>query len=357
MKRTATLNPWRWLALLLLALAAPLWAADYPAPKTGSWTLKNFRFNTGEVMPELKLQYHTVGEPTGEPVLILHGTGGSGKGLLSPGFAGELFGPGQPLDAARHYIILPDSIGAGGSSKPSDGMRMAFPKYNYEDMVRAQHALVTEHLGVKQLKLVLGNSMGGMHTWLWGVMYPEAMSHLVPMASMPTEVAGRNWMTRRMLMDVIKLDPAWANGNYTSQPRGLKLAQVYFGLATSGGNQGLHQIAPTLEKAEQYTNQQLAAPGSSDANDILYQFDASRGYNPSSKLDAIRARLLAINAADDERNPPELGIMERELKRVKKGSLYLIPASPDTRGHGTTGQAKWWKAQLQAWLAQDAAGR
>ena len=342
----------------LLALSCgALWAADYPAPKEGNWVIKNFRFNTGEVLPELKLHYLTVGEPTGEPVLILHGTGGSGKGMLNPGFAGELFGPGQPLDAARHYIILPDAIGAGGSSKPSDGLRMAFPKYNYEDMVRAQHQLVKEHLGVKHLKLVLGNSMGGMHTWQWGTLYPDDMSYLVPMASMPTEVAGRNWMTRRMLMDVIKLDPEWNQGNYTRQPRSLQIAQVYFSLATLGGNQGLHQIAPTREKADQYTNEQLAKPSSSDANDILYQFDASRDYNPSPKLEAIRARLLAINAADDERNPPELGIMERELKRVKNGQLYLIPASPDTRGHGTTGQAKWWKQQLQTFLAQDAVRR
>ena len=345
------------LALTLIAGSGPLWAADYPAPRDGHWVIKNFRFASGEVLPELKIHYLTLGEPSGEPVLILHGTGGSGKGLLSPGFAGELFGPGQPLDATRYFVILPDSIGAGGSSKPSDGLRMAFPKYNYEDMVRAQHQLVTEHLGVKKLKLVLGNSMGGMHTWLWGVMYPEAMSHLVPMACMPTEVAGRNWMTRRMLMEVIKLDPEWAGGNYKSQPRSLKLAQLYFSVAMGGGNLGLHQIAATTEKADQYITQQLAASSSSDANDILYQFDASRGFNPAPKLESIRARLLAINAADDERNPPEFGIMERELKRVKNASLYLIPASPDTRGHGTTGQAKWWKQQLQDFLSRDAASK
>jgi len=340
-------------ALALLAASASLWAADFPAPKEGNWVIKNFRFASGEVLPELKVHYLTLGEPTGEPVLILHGTGGSARGLLNPGFGGELFGPGQPLDASRYYIILPDSIGAGASSKPSDGLRMAFPKYNYEDMVRAQHQLVTEHLGVKKLKLVLGNSMGGMHTWLWGVMYPDAMSHLVPMACMPAEVAGRNWMTRRMLMEVIKLDPDWAGGNYKTQPKSLTIAQLYFSVATLGGNQGLHQIAGTTEKADQYITQQLAAPNSSDANDILYQFDASRGFNPAPRLETIRARLLAINAADDERNPPELGIMDRELKRVKNGSLYLIPASPDTRGHGTTGQAKWWKAQLPAFLAKD----
>jgi homoserine O-acetyltransferase/O-succinyltransferase len=340
-------------ALALLAGSASLWAADVPAAKDGNWVIKNFRFASGEVLPELKVHYLTLGEPTGEPVLILHGTGGSARGLLNPGFGGELFGPGQPLDASRYFIILPDAIGAGQSSKPSDGLRMAFPKYNYEDMVRAQHQLVTEHLGVRRLKLVLGNSMGGMHTWLWGVMYPEAMSHLVPMACMPAEVAGRNWMTRRMLMEVIKLDPAWANGNYTTQPKSLQIAQMYFSVATLGGNQGLHQIAGTTDKADQYITQQLAASNSSDANDILYQFDASRGYNPAPKLESIRARLLAINAADDERNPPELGIMERSLGRVKNGSLYLIPASADTRGHGTTGQAKWWKQQLPAFLAKD----
>lgn len=343
--------------LLLPWLGTAALAADFPAPKQGQWVIKNFRFHNGEVLPELKLNYLTVGEPSGEPVLILHGTGGSARGMLNPGFGGELFGPGQPLDATRHYIILPDAIGAGGSSKPSDGLRMAFPKYNYEDMVRAQHALVTQHLGIRQFKLVLGNSMGGMHTWLWGVMYPDMMRNLAPMASMPVEVAGRNWMTRRMLIDIIKLDPAWNNGNYTQQPRSLKLAQVYFGLATSGGNMGLHQVAPTLDKADQWADRLLAGPSSSDANDIIYQFDSSRGYNPAPHLEKIQARLLAINSADDERNPPELGIMERELKRVQHGRLYLIPASPDTRGHGTTGQAKWWKQGLQEFLAADGARR
>ena len=344
------------LALLWLGLTLvhpPIQAADYPAAQEGRWSIPNFRFASGEVLPELKLHYLTVGNPSGEPVLVLHGTGGSARGMLNPAFAGELFGPGQPLDAARHYIILPDSIGAGASSKPSDGLRMAFPKYNYQDMVRAQHALVTQHLGVKRLKLVIGNSMGGMHTWLWGVMYPEMARNLAPMASMPVEVAGRNWMTRRMLMDIIKLDPAWNNGNYTQQPKSLQLAQVYFSLATSGGNQGLHQIAPTLEKADQWADQQLGAKSSSDANDIIYQFDASRGYNPGPQLENIRARVLAINSADDERNPPELGIMEREMKKLKNGQLYLIPASPQTRGHGTTAQARWWKQALQEFLAAE----
>ncbi len=353
-----TLTPWRWLALLLCAIALPLQAADYPAPKSGQWVIKNFRFQSGEVLPELRLGYLTVGEPTGEPVLILHGTGGSARGMLNPAFAGELFGPGQPLDAARHYVILPDAIGAGASSKPSDGLRMAFPKYNYEDMVRAQHALVSEHLGVKKLKLVLGNSMGGMHTWLWGVMYPEAARNLVPLASMPLEVAGRNWMTRRMLIETIKRDPEWHGGNYTRQPGNLRIAQLFFSVATAGGTQGLHQIGPTREKADAWIDQQFAAPGSADANDLIYQFEASRGYNPSPQLERIQARVLAINSADDERNPPELmEVMKAEVQKVRAMAIYMIPASADTRGHLTTGQARWWKRQLQDFLSQDAAGR
>lgn len=353
-----TIRMGRCLAALLLGCSASLWAADYPAPKAGSWVIKNFRFNTGEVLPELKLGYLTVGDPAGEPVLILHGTGGSARGMLTPAFAGELFGPGQPLDAAKHYIILPDAIGAGASSRPSDGLRMAFPKYNYEDMVRAQHALVTEQLGVKKLKLVLGNSMGGMHTWLWGVMYPDAARNLVPMASMPMEIAGRNWMTRRLLIETIKRDPEWNNGNYTRQPASLKLAQLSFSVATSGGNLGLLQVGPTREQADRWIDQQFAAPTTADANDLIYQFEASRGYNPASRLDDIRARVLAINSLDDERNPPELDEVAGDVfRRVRALGLYVIPASADTRGHGTTGQARWWKRQLDAFLAQDAAGR
>lgn len=360
MRHARLIRGWRTLAfgLSLLAAFGLAGAADYPAAKPGAWVIKNFRFNSGEVLPELKLTYLTVGDPTGEPVLILHGTGGSARGLLNPAFAGELFGPGQPLDAARYYIILPDAIGAGGSSKPSDGLRMAFPKYNYEDMVRAQHALVTEHLGVRQLKLALGNSMGGMHVWLWGVMYPQAARNLVPMASMPLEIAGRNWMTRRLLIETIQRDPEWNQGNYTRQPASLKLAQVAFSVATAGGDLGLHQIAPTREQADRWVDQQLAAPSTADANDLIYQFDASRGYNPAAQLDRIRARVLAVNAQDDERNPPEFAEIAPEVfKQVRALGLYMIPASSNTRGHSTTGQAKWWKAQVQAWLAQDVGAR
>jgi homoserine O-acetyltransferase len=334
--------------LSLIAVMAA--AADYPAPKEGDWIARDFRFHTGEVMTELRLHYTTVGAPSGQPVLILHGTTGSGAGMLSPGFAGELFGPGQPLDASRYFIILPDAIGAGKSSKPSDGLRMKFPRYNYDDMVAAQYRLVTEGLGVRRLRLVLGNSMGGMHTWIWGVSHPAFTDALVPMASQPTEMSGRNWMMRRMLIDAIRNDPGWNNGDYTAQPRALQIANVFYGIATNGGSQAYNKLAPTREQADKLLDARLAAPFSADANDFLYQWDASRDYNPAPGLERIEAALLAINSADDERNPPELGIMERELKRIKNGRLYLIPGNEDTRGHGTTGMARFWKSQLQELL-------
>ncbi len=235
--------------VVFLTMALPAGAADFPAPKEGSWVVRDFRFATGEVLPELRLHYTTVGAPTGEPVLILHGTTGSGAGMLGPAFGGELFGPGQPLDASRYYVILPDAIGTGKSSKPSDGLRMGFPKYNYDDMVLAQYRLVTEHLGVRRLRLVLGNSMGGMHTWIWAQKYPDAMDVAVPMASLPTEMSGRNWMMRRLIIDSIRNDPEWMNGNYTKQPRSLQFASVFYGIATSGGNQGLYRQTPRARRA------------------------------------------------------------------------------------------------------------
>jgi homoserine O-acetyltransferase/O-succinyltransferase len=331
-------------AAIMLAVAAQ--AADYPAPKEGDWIARDFRFHTGEVMPELRLHYTTIGAPSGEPVLILHGTAGSGSGMLTPVFAGELFGPGQPLDASRYFIILPDAIGAGKSSRPSDGLRAKFPRYNYDDMVAAQYRLVTEGLGIRRLRLVLGNSMGGMHTWLWGETYPDAMDVLVPMASQPTEMSGRNWMLRRMLIDAIRNDPDWKGGDYTTQPAALKAANAFFGIATSGGSQAYYKQAPTRESADKLVAERMAAPFTADANDFLYQWDASRDYNPAPGLERITAVLLAINSADDERNPPELGIMERELPRIKNARFYLVPASAETRGHATTFLAKFWKEQL-----------
>jgi homoserine O-acetyltransferase len=334
---------------LLAALSAA--AADYPKPAEGSWVVRDFRFHTGEVLPELRLNYTTVGEPGGEPVLVLHGTNGSGTGMLTPAFAGELFGAGQPLDASRYFIVLPDAIGSGKSSKPSDGLRTAFPKYNYADMVQAQYRLVREHLGVRHLRLVIGNSMGGMQTWMWAQTWPDFMDVAVPMASLPTEMAGRNWMMRRLLIESIRNDPEYMNGNYAKQPRGFQLASVFFATGTNGGNEALFKAAPTREKADELINRRLSAPFRADANDHLYQWESSRDYNPSPGLERIQAVLLAINAADDERNPPELGILEREIKRVKNARALVIPASSDTAGHGTTGQAKFWKKDLAEVLA------
>src|SRR5262245_35173250 len=243
---------------IITALAFPALAQNYPAPKEGSFIVKDFKFHTGEVMPELRLHYRTIGEPTGQPVLILHGTSGSGLGFLNAAFAAELFGPGQPLDATRYFIILPDNVGAGRSSKPSDGLRTKFPRYNYDDLINAHHRLVTEGLGIKHLRLVMGNSMGGMHTWLWGVRYPDFMDALAPMAAQPTEVSGRNWMTRRMMIELIRSDPEWNDGNYTTQPRSLRLANTFFGIATNGGTLRHQKRAATREAADKLVDEMLA---------------------------------------------------------------------------------------------------
>jgi homoserine O-acetyltransferase len=337
-------------AAIMPVFAPPVFAQNYPAPKEDTFIVKDFKFHTGEVMPELRLHYRTIGNPSGQPVLILHGTSGSGAGFLGAAYGGELFGPGQPLDATKYFIILPDNLGAGKSSKPSDGLRAKFPRYNYDDIVAGHHRLVTEALGIEHLRLVTGNSMGGMHTWLWGVKYPDFMDALMPMAAQPTEVAGRNWMTRRMMIELIRNDPDFNDGNYTTQPRSLRLANVFFGVATNGGTLRHQKRAPTREAADKLVDEMLAQRGPPDANDFIYQYDSSRGYNASPGLERISAPLLAILAVDDERNPPELAIMEREIKRVKNGKLYMIPASDDTRGHGTTANARFYKQQLKELL-------
>lgn len=338
------------LSAVLLSVSTSVFAADYPAPKQGDWVARDFKFHTGEVMPDLKLHYTTVGEPTGQPVLVLHGTGGSGTSMLTPAFAGELFGAGQPLDASKYYIIIPDAIGHGKSSKPSDGMKTSFPKYDYDDIVEAQHRLVTEGLGVKHLRLVIGNSMGGMQTWLWGETYPKDMDALVPMASQPTEMASRNWMMRRIMLDTIRNDPDYNGGNYTSQPRMMKYAITAYGIASSGGTLAYQQQAPTAAKADKIVDERLAMPITADANDFVYQWDSSHDYNAAEKLEGIEASLLLINSADDERNPPETGVTDAAMKRVKNGKLFLIPASTETRGHGTTGNAKFYREQVRQLL-------
>jgi homoserine O-acetyltransferase/O-succinyltransferase len=339
------------LSVVFAMTSLTAFAADYPAPKQGDWIATDFKFHDSETMPELRLHYTTVGEPTGQPVLVLHGSGGSAASLLTPTFAGELFGAGQPLDASKYYIIIPDGIGHGKSSKPSDGMKTRFPKYDYQDMVDAQYRLVSEGLGIKHLRLVIGNSMGGMHTWIWGVRYPHFMDALVPMASQPTEMAARNWMLRRIMLETIRNDPDYNGGNYMAQPRMMKYAIVAYGIASAGGTLGYQTLAPTADKADKMMDERLATPVAADANDFVYQWEASHDYNPSAELDRIEATLLAINAADDERNPPETGVTDAALKRVRNGKLYLIPASTETRGHLTTGNAKFYQQQLRELLA------
>jgi homoserine O-acetyltransferase len=337
------------IAMTLAALSTAS-AADYPAPKQSEWIAHDFKFHTGDVLPEVKLAYTTIGEPAGEPVLVLHGTGGSAAAMLTPAFAGELFGAGQPLDASKYFIVIPDVIGHGKSSKPSDGLKTKFPQYDYADMVDAQHRLLTEHLGIKHLRLVIGNSMGGMETWLWGEKYPSFMDALVPMASQPTAMSSRNWMLRRMMIESIRNDPDYNNGNYTKQPNALKYASIFFSIATSGGTLNYQKQAPTRELADKMVDARLKLPVTADANDFLWQWGSSADYDAAPDLSRIQASLLAINSADDERNPPETGVMARAMKDVKNGKLYLIPASAETSGHLTTGNARFYKQQLLEFL-------
>jgi homoserine O-acetyltransferase len=336
--------------LLFFTILVSASAQNYPAAKEGTWVARDFKFQSGEVMPELRLHYRTIGEPAGEPVLILHGTTQSGASMLSPGFAGELFGAGQPLDASKYFIVLTDAIGHGKSTKPSDGLRAKFPAYTSEDMVAAQYKLVTEGLGLRRVRLILGFSMGGMHAWIWGIRYPDFMDVLVPMASQPIAMASRNWMMRRLIVDSIRSDPEWNNGNYTTQPRSARFASVFYGVATNGGTLQYQKLAPTREAADKLLDGRMAAPFLSDANDLLYQWNSSRDFDPSTGLERIQAAVLAINSADDERNPPETGLMERELKRIKTARSLLIPTSDDTRGHSTTYFAKFWKKDLNELL-------
>jgi homoserine O-acetyltransferase len=334
-----------WLVTLLLG-GIPAFAANYPDPNEASFVLKDFRFHTGEVLPEVRINYLTIGNPANPAVLILHGTAGSGQAMLRASFAEELFGPGQPLDAEKHFIILPDAVGTGKSTKPSDGLKGKFPLYNYDDMVFGQYRLLTEGLGVRHLRLIVGNSMGGMQTWIWAASYPDFMDGVVPMASQPTAMASRNWMMRRTITDAIRNDPAWKNGDYTEQPQQFRLINVYYGIATNGGALAYQEKAPTREKADELYAKMLQNQTKLDANDFLYQWDSSRDYDPEPKLGLIKTRVLAINSADDERNPPETGITSAAVKRIQKAKLYLIPGSPTTAGHGTVMDAALWKKQL-----------
>jgi homoserine O-acetyltransferase/O-succinyltransferase len=350
-------------ALLLSALAASLaFAADYPTPTEGDYAIRDFKFTSGETLPELRIHYRTLGKlekdaqgKTTNAILIMHGTTGSGAQFIRPEFAGELFGKDQPLDATKYFIMLPDGIGHGKSSKPSDGMHVKFPRYGYLDMVEAQYRLLTEGLGVNHARLVMGTSMGGMHTWLWGELHPDFMDALMPLASLPTQISGRNRAWRRMVIDAIRNDPSWNGGEYPAaagQPASLRTAAEMLWFMSS--NPVLRQKdAPTLAKTDETLDkfvEQIVK--TDDANDVLYALEASYDYDPGPNLEKIRARLLAINSADDLINPPELGILEREIKRVPHGRAMVIPMSDKTRGHGSHTIAALWKDRLLELLKQ-----
>jgi homoserine O-acetyltransferase len=328
-------------------------AADYPAPTEGDYTVANFKFTSGESLPELKIHYRTLGkiekDSSGKvtnAVLIMHGTTGSGAQFIRPEFAGELFGKEQPLDATKFFMVLPDGIGHGKSSKPSDGLHAKFPRYGYVDMVEAQYRLLTDGLGVNHARLVTGTSMGGMHSWLWGESHPEFMDALMPLASLPTQISGRNRGWRRIVIDAIRNDPAWNGGEYKAQPPSLRTAAGMLWFMSS--NPVLRQKeAPTLAKTDEVLDKFVGQiVKADDANDVLYALEASHDYDPEPNLEKIRAPLLAINSADDLINPPELGILEREIKRVPNGRAIVIPFSDKTRGHGSHTVASLWKDHL-----------
>ena len=340
-------------AFCLLLIAARAFAADYPAPSEHDYTIRDFKFASGESVPELRIHYRTIGTiekdtqgKTPNAVLIMHGTTGSGAQFIRPEFAGELFGKGQPLDAAKFFIVLPDGIGHGKSAKPSDGLHAKFPHYGYRDMVEAQFRLLTEGLSVNHARLVMGTSMGGMHSWLWGELHPDFMDALMPLASLPIQISGRNRAWRRLVIDAIRNDPAWSGGDYASQPPSLRTAAQMLWLMSS--NPVVRQKdAPTLAKTDEVLDKFVSEiVKTDDANDVLYALEASHDYDPGPNLEKIRAPLLAINSADDLINPPELGILEREIKRVPHGRAIVIPRSDKTRGHGSHTIAALWKDEL-----------
>lgn len=324
----------------------------YPSPIENDYLISNFEFDSGQTLAELRIHYTTIGNPNNPAVLLLHGTTGSAGNLLTPSFAGQLFGEGQALDANEYFLIIPDAIGTGKSSKPSDGLQIDFPKYNYADMVRAQYLLIQDHLKISKLELILGFSMGGMHAWAWAHTYPQMMNKVVPMASLPIEVAGRNWLTRRMLLEMIRQDPEYQNGRYTSNPRSVSQALAYFSMATNGGNQSLMRQAPTREAADALFDQMVGKSNLLDANDIIYQYEASRSYNPQPFLKNITCGILAINSLDDERNPCELGVLESTQKLLPTLDILYVPGSDQTQGHLTLLNAALWREDLRKWLSQ-----
>jgi homoserine O-acetyltransferase/O-succinyltransferase len=343
---------------VLFSLETKDHAQSGPIPKEGDFTLHDFHFNSGEVLPELRLHYYTFGNPvkdvngrTRNAVLILHGTGGSGRQFLRPEFAGALFGPGQLLDNSRYFIVLPDNVGHGKSSKPSDGMRAHFPHYDYDDMIKAQHDLLQKGLGVNHLRLVMGTSMGCMHSWVWGETYPEFMDAMMPLACLPVQIAGRNRIWRKMVIDGIRDDPEWMGGNYTKEPRAALQVAADFLLIAGSAPLVMQKKYPTRNDADKYLEDFAQRESAAlDANDLLYAVNASRNYDPSPGLEKITAPVMFINSADDFINPPELGIAEREIKRVKRGRFMLLPISDKTHGHGTHTDAVVWQQYLKQLL-------
>ncbi|MBS0374272.1 MAG: alpha/beta fold hydrolase [Proteobacteria bacterium] len=351
--------------LLLIGLCgcvSPAALGGTPPVQDGDFTIRDFHFASGAVLPELRLHYATLGRPSRDArgritnaVLLLHGTGGDGGQFLRPQFADELFGPGQPLDASRYYVILPDGIGHGRSSKPSDGLRAKFPAYNYADMVEAQHRLVSEHLGIERLRLILGTSMGCMHAFVWGETFPHSMDALMPLACLPVAIAGRNRMWRRMVIDAIREDPDWDGGNYAAEPR--RALRTAADLLLIAGSAPLYFQAafPTRESADAFVTERTEQTiGGLDANDLLYQVSASRDYDPAPRLGTIEAPVLWINSADDFINPPELGIAEARVRELRHGRFVLLPASEHTHGHGSHTWAALWKSELESLLATTA---
>jgi homoserine O-acetyltransferase len=333
-------------------------AATYPAPVEGDYVITNFRFGTGDVLPELRMHYRTIGTPRRDQagvirnaVLLLHGTSGTGANFLVPDFAGQLFEQGQLLDGNTHFIIIPDAIGTGGSSKPSDGLHAKFPRYDYADSVTAQHTLMTGKFGVTHVRLLLGTSMGAMQAWMWAEAYPSVSDAFVALASNPVEVAGRNRAYRKMIIDAIRNDPGYNNGEYTKQPRGLVTA-IYLSMIAGSAPLQWQRQYPTGSAVDTYIEDQVKAQlATADANDTAYRYDASRNYDPSPRLESITAPFLAINSADDFVNPPELGIMERAITRVKHGRFVLVPITDQTRGHQTHSLPLAWKSHLAELLA------
>ena len=347
---------------LLVALSARGQVAKWPGTTEGDFVVKNFRFRSGETLPELRLHYATLGKPVRNAVgrvtnavLILHGTGGSGNQFLQPIFAGELFDPGQLLDTNRYFIILPDGIGHGKSSKPSDGLHAHFPQYDYDDMVAAHHQLLSEGLDVNHLRLIFGTSMGCMHSFVWGETYPDFMDALMPMACQPVQIAGRNRIWRKMLMDAIRSDTEWKGGDYSEEPKQALRTALDLLLIAGSAPLYMQKNYPTRDAADKDLDDYFKARSAGlDANDLLYQVNASRNYDPSPNLEKISAPVMYINSADDFINPPELGIADREIKRVKNARFILIPISDETRGHGTHTRAVVWKQYLAELLEKSA---